>query len=209
MNNLNTMGKRKPGSDQTHHDRPHHLSGIVPFSNQMDVRSEEQDRSLARPIFMKRSRHQYSHQYCRRGSTSQANASTSRENRVRTILEKRPAFKFAAHCNSEFPYHIESNESTFLRPERIRYNSLGKDTILSHGRKIVCGICQKLMRRKLCFLGNTLSSSELPVAAVLVCGHVYHADCLENGSNIEDRSDPRCPLCMEPPAKVDDSTEQE
>lgn len=56
---------------------------------------------------MKRLCHQYSHQYYRRGSTSQPNASTSRDNRVRTILEERPAFKFfAAHRNSEFPDHI-------------------------------------------------------------------------------------------------------
>lgn len=202
------MGKRKRGSDQTHHDPPRHLSGVVPFSNQMDVRSEE-DRSLARPVFMKRSRHQYSHQYCRRGSTSQANASTSHENRVKTVLEERPAFKLAAQCNSEFSDHIESIESTFWGPERIRYNSLGKDAISSHGMRMVCGICQKLMRRKLCFLGNTLSSSELPVAAVLVCGHVYHAECLENRSNVEDRSDPPCPLCMEPLPKADDSKGEE
>ncbi|XP_022134599.1 uncharacterized protein LOC111006826 [Momordica charantia] len=199
------MGKRKrASSDHTHPDPPLHLSGVVPFSNQMDVLSEE-DQSLARPVFMKRSRHQYSHQYCRRGSTSQANASTSRENRVRTVLEERPAFKFAAHCNSEFPNHIESIENTFWGPERIRYSSLGKDAISSHGVRMLCGICQKLMRRKLCFLGNTLSSSELPVAAVLVCGHVYHADCLEIRSKVEDRSDPPCPLCTEPSTKIDDS----
>lgn len=98
-------------------------------------------------------------------------------------------------------------DSTFWEPERIRYNSLGKDAISSHGMRMLCGICQKLMRRKLCFLGNTLSSSELPVAAVLVCGHVYHAECLENRSNVEDRSDPPCPLCKEPP--IDDSKEGE
>ncbi|KGN65100.1 uncharacterized protein LOC101222911 [Cucumis sativus] len=198
------MGKRKRGSDQTHHDPPLHLSGMVPFSNQTDVRSEE-DTSLARPIFMKRSRHHHSHQYCWRGSTSQANASASRENRVRTVLEERPAFKFAAHYNSEFPDRIESIESTFREPERIRYNSLGKDAFSSHVMRMICGICQKLMRRKLCFLGNTLSSSELPVAAVLVCGHVYHAECLENRSSVEDRSDPPCPLCTKPPPEVDDS----
>ncbi|XP_022925430.1 uncharacterized protein LOC111432724 [Cucurbita moschata] len=197
------MGKRKRDSDQTLPDRPFHFSGAVTFSNQMDVRSEE-DQTLARPAFMKRLCHQYSHQYYRRGSTSQPNASTSRENRVRTILEERPAFKFfAAHRNSEFPDHIDGIERSFWGPERIRYNSLGKDAISSNGMRMLCGICQKLMRRKLCSLGNTPSSRELPVAAVLVCGHVYHADCLENRPNVEDRSDPPCPLCTEPP--IDDS----
>lgn len=113
------------------------------------------------------------------------------------------------YINLNFVLILESIESTFWGPERIRYNSLGKDAISSHGMRMVCGICQKLMRRKLCFLGNTLSSSELPVAAVLVCGHVYHAECLENRSNVEDRSDPPCPLCMEPLPKADDSKGEE
>lgn len=40
-----------------------------------------------------------------------------------------------------------------------------------------------------------VSTNELAVAAVLVCGHVFHADCLENITSDFDRYDPQCPVC--------------
>lgn len=47
---------------------------------------------------------------------------------------------------------------------------------------MVCGLCQQRTR-------------ENAVTAVLVCGHAYHADCLEVRTTNEDRRDPPCPLC--------------
>ncbi|KAJ8533692.1 hypothetical protein K7X08_007016 [Anisodus acutangulus] len=44
-----------------------------------------------------------------------------------------------------------------------------------------CGICAKLL-------------NEL-VVAVLVCGHVFHAECLENMTSEINRYDPGCPVC--------------
>lgn len=44
-----------------------------------------------------------------------------------------------------------------------------------------CGICAKLL-------------NELAVA-VLVCGHVFHAECLENMTPEINRYDPACPVC--------------
>ncbi|XP_049393223.1 uncharacterized protein LOC125857661 [Solanum stenotomum] len=44
-----------------------------------------------------------------------------------------------------------------------------------------CGICAKLL-------------NELAVA-VLVCGHVFHAECLENMTSEINRYDPACPVC--------------
>ena len=40
------------------------------------------------------------------------------------------------------------------------------------------------------------SSTDLSVVAVLVCGHVYHAECLEQKTRHEDIRDPPCPLCV-------------
>ena len=68
--------------------------------------------------------------------------------------------------------------------------------------KMVCGVCQKHLRRKPYFLGNALASGEFTVVAVLVCGHVYHADCLEDRTSLEDRRDPPCPLCSGSPSQV-------
>lgn len=70
-------------------------------------------------------------------------------------------------------------------------NAVSSDVV-----KMVCGICQKPLRRKPYFVGSTLSSGELSVVAVLVCGHVYHAECLEQRTCGEDRRDPPCSLCL-------------
>lgn len=40
-----------------------------------------------------------------------------------------------------------------------------------------------------------LGSNDLPVVSVLVCGHVYHADCLEKAVPDSLRLDPPCPQC--------------
>jgi len=70
------------------------------------------------------------------------------------------------------------------------------DAISSDVVKMECGTCQKQLRRKPYFLGSTLSSGELSVVAVLVCGHVYHAECLEQRTCLEDKRDPPCPMCL-------------
>lgn len=38
-------------------------------------------------------------------------------------------------------------------------------------------------------------SCELSAVAVLVCGHVYHANCLEQRTPFEELHDPTCPVC--------------
>ncbi|GAV61545.1 hypothetical protein CFOL_v3_05072 [Cephalotus follicularis] len=59
-----------------------------------------------------------------------------------------------------------------------------------------CGVCSKLLTEKL-FLGSQkiIACSELSVVSVLTCGHVYHAECLENMTSEIDKYDPACPVC--------------
>lgn len=72
------------------------------------------------------------------------------------------------------------------------------DAVSPEAVKMVCGLCHKLLKRKPCVLESALSSSDVSVVAVLVCGHAYHADCLETRTLHEDRRDPPCPLCLGP-----------
>ncbi|EOY31218.1 RING/U-box superfamily protein, putative [Theobroma cacao] len=149
--------------------------------------------NLGRSIFLKRSRHYYGHHYSRRNSGSLANASTS-HGKFSPLHDDRLPFKFA-HYSPESGRHGEGREKAFSRPERIMSSSLVMDAVSLDKVKIVCGICQKHLKRKPYLLGNALASGEFSVVAVLVCGHVYHADCLEERTSLEDRRDPPCPLC--------------
>lgn len=60
-----------------------------------------------------------------------------------------------------------------------------------------CGVCSKLLTEKSSWSSQKIiSSNELSVIAVLVCGHAYHAECLEAMTQEADRYDPSCPICL-------------
>uniref|UniRef100_A0A2P2KEZ8 RING-type domain-containing protein n=2 Tax=Rhizophora mucronata TaxID=61149 RepID=A0A2P2KEZ8_RHIMU len=54
-----------------------------------------------------------------------------------------------------------------------------------------CAACSKFLSER-----SSWCSGEVPVVAVLVCGHAYHAECLETMTLEVDRFDPPCPMCM-------------
>ncbi|XVF67754.1 hypothetical protein PTKIN_Ptkin10aG0147700 [Pterospermum kingtungense] len=59
-----------------------------------------------------------------------------------------------------------------------------------------CGVCSKLLSEKSLWSSQKfIISNELSVVAVLTCGHVYHAECLENLTPEIDKYDPACPIC--------------
>ncbi|XP_011017874.1 PREDICTED: uncharacterized protein LOC105121076 isoform X3 [Populus euphratica] len=167
-----------------------------------------QNYNLGRSIVLKRSRHHYGHQYSRRNSGSHADASTSR-GKAALSCDERLTFKLSSHLGSEPGCHMGNKELEFSRPDRVRFNSLVMDAVLSDALKVVCGICQKLVRRKPYFIGNALTAGEFSVVAILVCGHVYHSECLEQKTSLEDMRDPPCPLCSGLLSEEDASREQE
>lgn len=59
-----------------------------------------------------------------------------------------------------------------------------------------CGICSKLLTEKSSWgTQKIIASNELAVVAILICGHVYHAECLENMTSEINKYDPACPVC--------------
>ncbi|GAV89166.1 zf-C3HC4_2 domain-containing protein [Cephalotus follicularis] len=156
-----------------------------------------QQYNLGRSIFLKRScNNHYGHQYSRRNSGKHSSASTS-HCKVTPFHDDRLLNKLANQDYSMSRHHAEYQEKAFSRPERIRSSSLVLDAVYADAVKMVCGICQKMLRRKPYFRGDALSTGEFSVVAVLVCGHVYHADCLEQRTSPEDGRDPTCPLCLD------------
>ncbi|KAK4562637.1 hypothetical protein RGQ29_005227 [Quercus rubra] len=59
-----------------------------------------------------------------------------------------------------------------------------------------CGVCSKLLTEKSSWSGQKIiANNELSVVAVLTCGHVYHAECLETMTSEINKYDPACPVC--------------
>ncbi|GMI81192.1 hypothetical protein HRI_001788400 [Hibiscus trionum] len=159
--------------------------------------------NLGRSIFSKRygSRRYYDQQYQRQNSGNHSNPSTSR-GKISPLHDERLPFKFTG-SNSESGCQADGRHQAFGRPERIRSSLLVMDAVSPEKMKMICGICQKHLRRKPYFLGNALAASaEFSVVAVLVCGDAFHADCLEQRTSHENRCDPLCPLCSGSPSEV-------
>ncbi|XAR59576.1 hypothetical protein NMG60_11015461 [Bertholletia excelsa] len=59
-----------------------------------------------------------------------------------------------------------------------------------------CGVCSKLLTDKSSWGSQKIfATNELAVVAVLICGHVYHAECLEHMTPEINKYDPACPVC--------------
>ncbi|XP_044489654.1 uncharacterized protein LOC123214032 [Mangifera indica] len=73
------------------------------------------------------------------------------------------------------------NESLGFSHDRITRSS-SRISAASSVDLQTCGVCSKLL-------------SEYAVVAVLTCGHVFHAECLENITAEIHKYDPACPVC--------------
>ncbi|XP_041011263.1 uncharacterized protein LOC121255033 [Juglans microcarpa x Juglans regia] len=70
-----------------------------------------------------------------------------------------------------------------------------------------CGLCEKyLSQRSPWGSRRIVKSGDMPVAGVLSCRHVFHAECLEQTTPKTRKNDPPCPLCVK--LEEDNSLEQ-
>lgn len=92
----------------------------------------------------------------------------------------------------------ESMDRVMVEAERIRASSSEPASLSSHVDLQTCGICSKLLTQKSPWSAQKMvASNDLSVIAVLVCGHVYHAECLEQVTPEVCCQDPPCPVCVE------------
>ncbi|KAF3794796.1 hypothetical protein EJ110_NYTH06553 [Nymphaea thermarum] len=81
--------------------------------------------------------------------------------------------------------NLSSNHGKITRSNSMQFSSASVETQ-------TCGLCLKNLVDRAPWV---LNGYEISTVAVLVCGHVYHAECLESTTQEPDRYDPRCPIC--------------
>jgi len=69
-------------------------------------------------------------------------------------------------------------------------SSASNPTTVSRDQE-VCKLCLKLLKER-----SAWNAQDLDVVAVLLCGHVYHADCLDSLTVEAEKYDPPCPVCV-------------
>lgn len=138
----------------------------------------------------------YARKYSRRNTSTNADASTSHEKVIPSHDENKiPKTDNKSHSD-DFEQQTETTAArTVQRPAEPMVNSFSTDAPPSHNMKNMCRICYRPLKKKAENPGQSFSHAEPSVVAVLVCGHLYHADCLEERTSPEDQTDPSCPLC--------------
>ncbi|KAK4779927.1 hypothetical protein SAY87_016033 [Trapa incisa] len=69
-----------------------------------------------------------------------------------------------------------------------------------------CGLCDRFLSQRSPWGSRRIvRSGDLPVAGILSCHHVFHAECLDQATSKIHKSDPPCPVC----AKMEGSNSPE
>nr|XP_043629301.1 uncharacterized protein LOC122600622 isoform X2 [Erigeron canadensis] len=127
-------------------------------------------------------RHSYNVQHSHKNIANYAGTSTSHGKA--SLRDDKHSWKFGHKSESGFGYFAGRRDKASRRMDRIRSNPLAViDSNSPNLMNNLCRLCQQRMR-------------DNSVVAVLVCGHIYHADCLEIRTSNEDKRDPPCPLCI-------------
>ncbi|KAJ7567730.1 hypothetical protein O6H91_01G004200 [Diphasiastrum complanatum] len=80
--------------------------------------------------------------------------------------------------------------------ERIRASGPPSASMSPQSEVLTCGLCSRwLSQRSPLSPHKLIANNDLAVVGVLSCGHVFHAECLEQATPKEGAHDPPCPQC--------------
>ncbi|KAH1212018.1 hypothetical protein GmHk_14G040316 [Glycine max] len=163
-----------------HRSPAHPLLRQISDSRIMDLKLPDNSISEGRPSFVLST--------CSNEMTAGSICGSSDGWSMRTFSElvassQRERWSFDSECFGSGRHKISGSSSRFSYSPSMELQS--------------CGACSKLLTERSTWSNQKfISNSDLSVVAVLVCGHSYHAECLEAMTSEADRYDPACPICM-------------
>ncbi|PWA84727.1 Zinc finger, RING/FYVE/PHD-type [Artemisia annua] len=105
-----------------------------------------------------------------------------------------PAFSELVATSNRDRWSFDSGSLSFSR-DRISRSS-GRVSSSPSIDMQTCGFCSRLLTERSSFSSQKIvATNGLPVVSVLTCGHIYHAECLENMTPEVNKYDPACPIC--------------
>jgi hypothetical protein len=112
---------------------------------------------------------------------------------------RRDGFRWSNASSYDFGYDGESvdiaTDHAGLDSQRYFYPN-GVSNSLRYQK---CGLCDRMLWQKSPWSSTRIvRNGDMPIAGVLPCRHVYHADCLEETTPKGQSHDPPCPLCTHP-----------
>lgn len=110
---------------------------------------------------------------------------------------QREKFGWASANSSDSGWDRESTvQPAMMDAEYSRYNSPFSGSSLSTSEGSKCGLCERWLSQKSPWSSHRMiKCGDFPASGVLSCGHVYHADCLEQTIPESQKHDPPCPSC--------------
>ncbi|XP_010254715.1 PREDICTED: uncharacterized protein LOC104595615 isoform X1 [Nelumbo nucifera] len=214
--NLSTEVKHSRELSAADDPSPPKLSFSVP-STSSSTKGDLVSQSHAESMRLRRARRSPGHQLFRQVSDSRILGLKSPNN---SVSEGRQSFVFSMCSNdltmgsyggSSDGWSMRTFSELVASSQRERW-SFDSETLMSGRGRITrsnsqlsaspsidlqtCGVCSKLLaERSSLSTQKIIATNEISVVAVLVCGHVYHAECLESITPETDKYDPSCPEC--------------